>query len=486
MVIRMRGSAVAAVVSVLLATLAALPSSATATDGTIQLINPVHPVPLAQPPIRGTYQTMGKGKGRGSSSGKGSASGKGKGSKQTHQLEGTKSITLDTEDGGIKATFVVDDNDAGKKPTSTNANGRAGGTNANGQAGSNNALQGKKTITFDTGDTYTTTTFVVDDNDPHHEDSKDAGNSCGDSCVDSTTFLSSMGLPCRGHTDFECALFVQVGFTKEEVEELITNCPCSCQACPTAARAHTPSSSSTTAPVSSSLTSPPKGVEKDDVQNVAASERSFWNTSISSSKKASKFTPLIIGAIAGVGVLAVVLAAAMLGPGQRLFHKRSATSSGEAAAQIESSDLTLTGLPGRDESYFTSRFGVFWGNAKKAAAPIAKPGMAVFSVSRKRRRAKVKDAKEAPEAETISTCTYSSSTTKPYNFGTTWFGWTIFSPKSQVENDEESAKPSIEPADMTVTEDDTVTGHYKERKDILYSDNEDILCPDREDMLCCL
>ena len=350
--------------------------------------------------------------------------------------------------------------------------------------------QGKKTITFDNGDKYTKTTFVVDDNDPHHEDSKEAGNSCGDSCVDNADFVSSMGLQCRGHTDFECALFVQVGFTEEEVEELIANCPCSCQACPTVARTHTQSSSSTTAPISSSLTSPSKadepGVEKDDVQDVAASERSFWNTSISTSDEASKqFTPLIIGAIAGAGVLAVVFAAAMFGLGQRLFHKRSATNS-EAAAPIKASDLTLTGRPGRAESYFTSRFGAIRGNAKKATAPIAKPGMAVFSVSRKRRRAKVKDAKDAPEAETISTCTYSSSTTKPYNFGTTLFGWTIFSPKSQVANDEECGKPSIEPDDMTVTEDDTVTGRYKERKDILYSDNEDILCPDREDMLCCL
>ena len=40
-------------------------------------------------------------------------------------------------------------------------------------------------------------------------------------------------------------------------------------------------------------------------------------------------------------------------------------------AQTIPSDLTITGRPGRDESYFTSRFGVTWGNAEKAAAPIA-------------------------------------------------------------------------------------------------------------------
>ena len=266
--------------------------------------------------------------------------------------------------------------------------------------------QGKKTITFDNGDKYTKTTFVVDDNDPHHEDSKEAGNSCGDSCVDNADFVSSMGLQCRGHTDFECALFVQVGFTEEEVEELIANCPCSCQACPTVTRTNTlslspiktPSSSSTTAPVSSRPTSPPKPnepvVEKDDVEDVAASEGSFWNTSISSSNRASKFSPLIM-------VLVVVFAAAMFRLGQRLFHKRSTMNSG--------------------------------------------PGMTVFSVSRKRRRAKVKDAKGAPEAEIQNASTYYSSTAKT---------------STQVANDEESSRPSIGTDAMTVTEDVTITEHY--------------------------
>ena len=290
--------------------------------------------------------------------------------------------------------------------------------------------QGTKTITFETGDTYTKKTFVVDDNSPHHDDPADAGNSCGDSCVDKADFVSRMGFSCRGHTDFDCALFDQVGFTEEEVEELIANCPCSCQACPTVARTHTqsfspiktPSSSSTTAPVSSRPTSPPKAiepdVEKDDMQDAVATDRSFWNTRISSSNKASVvFTPLIF-------VLAVVFAAAMFRLGQTLFRKRSATNSG--------------------------------------------PGMAVFSVSRKRRRAKVKDAKGAPEAEIQNTSTYYSSTTKT---------------STQVANDEESSWPSIDV--MTVTEDDTITEHYKERKDKLYNDMDNILCNDKEDMLCC-
>ena len=49
----------------------------------------------------------------------------------------------------------------------------------------------------------------------------------------------------------------------------------------------------------------------------------------------------------------------------------SNVSAKSCASVLEPSDLTITGRPGRDESYFTSRFGVTWGNAEKAAAPIA-------------------------------------------------------------------------------------------------------------------
>ena len=82
-----------------------------------------------------------------------------------------------------------------------------------------------------------------------------------------------------------------------------------------------------------SISSTPKiaapGEEKNDAPNFVASERSFWNTSINPSNASSMaFTPLIIGAIAGAGVLAVVFAAAMFGQGQKLFHKRSRMNRG--------------------------------------------------------------------------------------------------------------------------------------------------------------
>ena len=56
---------------------------------------------------------------------------------------------------------------------------------------------------------------------------------------------------------------------------------------------------------------------------------------------------------------------------QRSSILPTASFEDRSLAQTILSDLTITGRPGRDESYFTSRFGVTWGNAEKAATPIA-------------------------------------------------------------------------------------------------------------------
>ena len=57
--------------------------------------------------------------------------------------------------------------------------------------------------------------------------------------------------------------------------------------------------------------------------NFVVQKRSFWNTSISQSSKATNIaTPLFIGIIAGVGVLAIVAAVAMLSLGQRIYRRK--------------------------------------------------------------------------------------------------------------------------------------------------------------------
>ena len=111
-----------------------------------------------------------------------------------------------------------------------------------------------------------TTSFVIEEEpDQMWEDVEDGSESeekCGEQCVDNPDFVSMMGLPCHGHSYFECGMFVQVGFTEEEVKELISNCPCSCQACPTPEPSSNPTLAPTTsrpsaAPVSSAPTSRP-------------------------------------------------------------------------------------------------------------------------------------------------------------------------------------------------------------------------------------
>ena len=74
--------------------------------------------------------------------------------------------------------------------------------------------------------------------------------------------------------------------------------------------------------ISSAPNADEPGDETDDVPAFVATERSFWNTSISPSNEASKaFTPLVVGAIAVAGVLVVVFAAVMFGLGQRHLNR---------------------------------------------------------------------------------------------------------------------------------------------------------------------
>jgi len=69
------------------------------------------------------------------------------------------------------------------------------------------------------------------------------------SCQDDSSYLSPIGLGCTGFQTMGCDVFSKVGFTAEEVKELKSRCPCSCQeACPspTALPSSTPSTASPT------------------------------------------------------------------------------------------------------------------------------------------------------------------------------------------------------------------------------------------------
>ena len=115
------------------------------------------------------------------------------------------------------------------------------------------------------GDGDTATSLVIDDElDQMWEDGSESEEKCGEQCVDNPDFVSMMGLPCHGHSYFVCGMFAQVGFTEEQVSELIRNCPCSCEACPkpepssnTMAASKTTTSRPSAAQVSSTPTSRP-------------------------------------------------------------------------------------------------------------------------------------------------------------------------------------------------------------------------------------
>jgi hypothetical protein len=68
-------------------------------------------------------------------------------------------------------------------------------------------------------------------------------------CRDDSSYLSPIGLSCSGFQTMGCDVFSEVGFTGEEVEELKSRCPCSCQwACPAPPSTTPPTSSPTIVP----------------------------------------------------------------------------------------------------------------------------------------------------------------------------------------------------------------------------------------------
>ena len=50
-----------------------------------------------------------------------------------------------------------------------------------------------------------------------------------ESCQDDPTFRSPLSLPCSGHQSFDCRMTDIIGFTEDEIYELVNACPCSCR-----------------------------------------------------------------------------------------------------------------------------------------------------------------------------------------------------------------------------------------------------------------
>ena len=48
------------------------------------------------------------------------------------------------------------------------------------------------------------------------------------SCQDNPDFVSVMGASCSMHDRFDCTMLGAIGYTEQEVYDVIVNCPCSC------------------------------------------------------------------------------------------------------------------------------------------------------------------------------------------------------------------------------------------------------------------
>ena len=82
---------------------------------------------------------------------------------------------------------------------------------------------GRKTSSLRVG--FPSTTFA-------DEEEEEGNNACSrgwaPTCQDDPNYVSKFGLSCEEHGFFQCELFLDLDFSPQEVSDLITSCPCSC------------------------------------------------------------------------------------------------------------------------------------------------------------------------------------------------------------------------------------------------------------------
>ena len=49
-----------------------------------------------------------------------------------------------------------------------------------------------------------------------------------ETCRDDPNFISKLHLPCSSHVTFECSVLHAIGFSLQDIDDLISSCPCSC------------------------------------------------------------------------------------------------------------------------------------------------------------------------------------------------------------------------------------------------------------------
>jgi hypothetical protein len=55
------------------------------------------------------------------------------------------------------------------------------------------------------------------------------------SCVDNENFVDAQGYSCSGNKDANCLaedMFTRLGYSRDEWQDIVQNCPASCRLCP--------------------------------------------------------------------------------------------------------------------------------------------------------------------------------------------------------------------------------------------------------------
>ena len=78
---------------------------------------------------------------------------------------------------------------------------------------------------------------------------------CFSGCVDNPMFQSVMGASCGMHQGFDCTMLHAIGYSEQEVYDVINNCPCACKV-PCGQWTFTPSAAPSSSPSSTPSASP--------------------------------------------------------------------------------------------------------------------------------------------------------------------------------------------------------------------------------------
>lgn len=61
-------------------------------------------------------------------------------------------------------------------------------------------------------------------NGPLHQQPRRKATLCDSSCPDDPTYVSKIGLACADHRQFQCPMFLILGYNEDETAELIRRC----------------------------------------------------------------------------------------------------------------------------------------------------------------------------------------------------------------------------------------------------------------------